>query len=701
MAALVVGALVPVSGASASVASGLAGRDIKATLVGFSAGNIISDAVFTNKSTMTEAQIQTFFNSKVPKCLGGSDKYGPIVCLKDYKATSVNRPADAYCSGYTGATNESAARIIYRVAQSCNINPQVLIVMLQKEQGLVTHTWPSAWRYSKALGQGCPDGGVACDPNYVGFFHQIYGAARQMQIYMEGKWFTWYAPGKTWNILWHPPVEVSPGVWKDVCGSSPVYVANKATAALYYYTPYQPNAAALRAGYGEGDSCSAYGNRNFYNYFTDWFGPTQYALRAAIAKTWEALGGAGGSLGTPVGSEKSVAGNGGGFVQEFQRGTIWLKSGAAEAFAMGTGPLRNSYLAAGGPAGGWGWLAAAPRCGMVDSGCLATFQNGIVGYSPATGAALIPRTIAAEWNRVGAVVMGYPTAGARCGMVDSGCLQSFQRATVGYSPATGAVMMSSAVAAGWNRLGAVSLGYPSAPGIPAAQNGGGEQQQFSKGMLWASPHGAFMMGSGPLRDAYLASGGGAGAWGWPAGAARCGLAESGCLMVFQHGTVGYSPATGAVLIAPGAAAEWNRLGIAVLGYPSSPPNSVTGAQQFTKGAVFVAPTVTVTIPAGAFLTAYLASGGMKGSGGAPVARPRCGLVEDGCLLSSTNGTIAFSPKTGLIVLPHPIAAEWNRRGVAALGYPIAAANVAGAVTTQRFQKGTVRYDSATDTTTVL
>ncbi len=274
VAALVVGILVPVSGASASVASGLAGRDIKATLVGFSAGNIISDAVFTNKSTMTEAQIQTFFNSKVPKCLGGSDKYGPIVCLKDYKATSVNRPADAYCSGYTGATNESAARIIYRVAQSCNINPQVLIVMLQKEQGLVTHTWPSAWRYSKALGQGCPDGGVACDPNYVGFFHQIYGAARQMQIYMEGKWFTWYAPGKTWNILWHPPVEVSPGVWKDVCGSSPVYVANKATAALYYYTPYQPNAAALRAGYGEGDSCSAYGNRNFYNYFTDWFGPT-------------------------------------------------------------------------------------------------------------------------------------------------------------------------------------------------------------------------------------------------------------------------------------------------------------------------------------------------------------------------------------------------------------------------------------------
>ncbi|WP_292701793.1 hypothetical protein [Microbacterium sp. 69-10] len=252
------------------------GVPVKTSLAGFSAGNIISDAVFTDTTTMTEAQIQSFFNSKVTTCRGGTDEDGrPIVCIKDFRMNTVNRPADTYCKGYTGAAGESAARIIYRVSQSCGINPQVLIVMLQKEQSLVTHTWPSAWRYDKALGQGCPDGGVACDPKFVGFFHQVYGAARQMQIYMEGVYFKWYAPGKTWNILWNAPKQVSPGVWKDVCGSGPVYVANKATSALYYYTPYQPNAAALSAGYGYGDSCSSYGNRNFYNYFTDWFGSTQ------------------------------------------------------------------------------------------------------------------------------------------------------------------------------------------------------------------------------------------------------------------------------------------------------------------------------------------------------------------------------------------------------------------------------------------
>ena len=52
-----------------------------------------------------------------------------------------------------------------------------------------------------------------------------------------------------------------------------MFIQNQATAGLYNYTPYQPNAAALAAGYG-GDACSAYGNRNFWNDFTDWFGPT-------------------------------------------------------------------------------------------------------------------------------------------------------------------------------------------------------------------------------------------------------------------------------------------------------------------------------------------------------------------------------------------------------------------------------------------
>ncbi|MBV0894302.1 VCBS repeat-containing protein [Microbacterium sp. NC79] len=234
-----------------------------ADLSKFQAGRIIDDAVFYNSSTMTEAQIQTFLNQKVPVCQPG------YTCLKDFKQTTTNKSKDQMCNGYTGGTNESAARIISKVAQSCGINPQVILVMLQKEQGLVTHVWPSSWRYDAALGQDCPDTPAGCSAAYKGFFSQIYGGMWQMKRYTNPpgtyNYFNWYPVGKTSQVRYNPDA---------ACGSGSVRIENQATASLYYYTPYQPNAAAIRAGYGEGDRCSAYGNRNFFNYFNDWFGST-------------------------------------------------------------------------------------------------------------------------------------------------------------------------------------------------------------------------------------------------------------------------------------------------------------------------------------------------------------------------------------------------------------------------------------------
>lgn len=269
------GAAVSASAApAASSSEAVASSVVKtADLSKFQPGNIISDAAFFSAGTMSEAQIQSFMQSKVPTCQSG------YVCLKDWYDTSRTTSADAMCNAYSGGVRERASTIIYKVAQACGINPQVLLVMLQKEQGLVTHTWPSDWRYTKAMGQGCPDT-AGCDARYSGFFNQVYGAAWQMKRYANppgtSAYFTWFAPGKTWNVRWHP---------SEGCGSSPVYIQNQATANLYYYTPYQPNAAAIRAGYGEGDGCSSYGNRNFYQYFTDWFGSTQEAVLQVLQVT--------------------------------------------------------------------------------------------------------------------------------------------------------------------------------------------------------------------------------------------------------------------------------------------------------------------------------------------------------------------------------------------------------------------------------
>ncbi|MGV9769744.1 FG-GAP-like repeat-containing protein [Microbacterium sp. NPDC003461] len=232
------------------------------SLVGFRPGNIITDEVMYSSGTMSTAEIQSFLNLKVPTCRSG------YVCLKDFRQTTSTRAATSWCPGtYQGASNESAAQIISKVSRACGVSEKVLLVMLQKEQGLVTHTWPSDWRYTIAMGYACPDN-ADCDTAFYGFSYQVYMAASQLKRYTLDSWFNWFPVGRTSNVLWHPNAS---------CGSAPVLIENAATAALYYYTPYQPNQASLAAGYGEGDACSSYGNRNFYNYYTDWFGSTREA----------------------------------------------------------------------------------------------------------------------------------------------------------------------------------------------------------------------------------------------------------------------------------------------------------------------------------------------------------------------------------------------------------------------------------------
>lgn len=255
-----------------------------APVVGFNAGKIIDDAVFTNATTMNVAQIQAFFNSKVSTCdtqgtqpseFGGGTRaqwaanaslhpkmgaiYPPFTCIKDYSEN-----------------NNTAAQIIYNAAKTYNINPQVLIVLLQKEQSLVTDTWPLSVQYKTATGYGCPDT-AACDSQYYGLTNQITWSAKMFRAILNNSptWYTPYILGNNY-IRWSPD---------STCGGGTVNIQNRATQALYNYTPYQPNQSALNAGYGNGDSCGAYGNRNFYLYFTDWFGSTNYIFGNAPSNT--------------------------------------------------------------------------------------------------------------------------------------------------------------------------------------------------------------------------------------------------------------------------------------------------------------------------------------------------------------------------------------------------------------------------------
>lgn len=251
----------------------------------FNKARIIDDPLFYRSSSMSATGVQAFLNSKVPACdTNGTEPSGhagyatradwgrangnppPYTCLKSFKQNTPSRAAlSGLCNALSAKSARTAAQIIYDVSKACGIDSKVLIVMLQKEQALVTDEWPWAVQYRSAMGYGCPDT-APCAKEYYGFFNQVYNAAKQLKNYRKNPGSFNYASGRKSYVSYQANA--------PSCGKSYITMQNAATAALYNYTPYQPNAAALANLYGTGDSCSAYGNRNFWRMFNDWFGST-------------------------------------------------------------------------------------------------------------------------------------------------------------------------------------------------------------------------------------------------------------------------------------------------------------------------------------------------------------------------------------------------------------------------------------------
>ena len=231
----------------------------------FDPGRIIDDRIFTDSSAMNVQQIQNFLNT-----VGGNGS----TCLKNYVT---DKPLGS--STYGGPV--SAAQAIYDVSQIYGLNPQVIIVTLQKEQGLITTTNCSDSKYRSAMGFGCPDT-APCDAQWFGLSKQLFQGARHLKGFYNNS--LTYVPFKvgTYYVGWHP---------NSACGGTNVNIQTRGTASLYSYTPYQPNAAALGNPYGTGNSCSSYGNRNFFMTFSDWFGsPTGDLVRTYWDPTVYLLG---------------------------------------------------------------------------------------------------------------------------------------------------------------------------------------------------------------------------------------------------------------------------------------------------------------------------------------------------------------------------------------------------------------------------
>lgn len=193
------------------------------TQAAFNQNIVLDDAAFVNKDAYNEAQIQSFLVTQ-----------------------------GSFLAGYR-VENRSAANVIYQAAQDNNLNPQVILATLQKEQSLIglssynTETDPDG-KLRKAAGYGCPDSG-GCDSRYAGFIKQVDGVAFQLRYNFDCSQAGGACPT---SKLFKASTGYRVGDTMTFDGIA-VTISNRATASLYRYTPHVS------------------GNRSFYNYFFSYF----------------------------------------------------------------------------------------------------------------------------------------------------------------------------------------------------------------------------------------------------------------------------------------------------------------------------------------------------------------------------------------------------------------------------------------------
>lgn len=206
----------------------------------FNPNYIISDSEILNYNSMTLEEVKAFINSREG-------------ALKNYSvATDDGRTI-------------SAAEVIYERAVANKVNPKFLLILIQKEQSLLTDAAPQQSQYDWATGYGCPDTG-GCNARWQGFYKQINSASLQFRSYVDEPQLYKYQAGGTYTFT------------NTGRGDAVVTPANQATAALYNYTPHVYN-----------------GNYNFWrlwnNYFSRLFPDGSLAQAEGEKGVWLIQGG--------------------------------------------------------------------------------------------------------------------------------------------------------------------------------------------------------------------------------------------------------------------------------------------------------------------------------------------------------------------------------------------------------------------------
>lgn len=272
-------------------------------------------------------------------------------------------------------------------------------------------------------------------------------------------------------------------------------------------------------------------------------------------------------------------------------------------------------------------------CGLRDGGCGQRYEKVTLFWSPATGAHYSSGQILGKYGTLGYEngAIGYPTNDRSCGLADSGCVQSFQNGRIYSSASAGANWVHGTILTSYLALGAQThlLAYPTSDEFVL---GSGRKQNFQGGaMYWSSATGAHFL-RGQILDKYVALGQQNHVLGFPTKDRSCGLVDDGCYAVFSGGRI-YSYTGGAFYTRGQIMDRWLALGAqnSTLGYPDSDRvcNSTTDDchQSFQDGALYSSTLYGAKWVHGLILNHYLVERADAGWLGSPTTDEKawCGM----------------------------------------------------------------------------
>jgi len=240
----------------------------------FNPGILISDKAFSDVGTFgSAAGIQKFLEQRKSALADTSQAF--VKKLKEPDSLTKVGLEDPQPSL---SRLRTAAELIYDSSTKHGLNPQVILVKLDKEQSLVSGKFTGdvlQKRLDRAVGFGCPDY-EGCGEIFLSFYRQLFGtfdsngarwlgaAASLMRSFnTEGG----RGPGMDASnrVFGRPIIRISKvgdavvfdntmGGYEGIKQNQTVTIGNRATAALYRYTPHVFN-----------------GNYNFWKLYSSWF----------------------------------------------------------------------------------------------------------------------------------------------------------------------------------------------------------------------------------------------------------------------------------------------------------------------------------------------------------------------------------------------------------------------------------------------